>query len=287
MNDFRQITAIAVDCLNPGPAAQALEHSMAQCDFADALLLTDTPVPTQARVQTIPPIRSRRDYSRFALQQMAAYVTTPYLLIVQWDGFVLDARQWNSEFLQWDYIGAPWPGPNGPRVGNGGFCLRSRRLLDALADPVFQAADVELEDHFICQVQRAMLERRYGLRFAPAPLAHRFAYESYAPTAPTFGFHGLQNLARHCSQTHLLALAQALHADTFKGNQFIGLLTRLMGTHQFSLAQHLLRLALERMAGPDPERGLETFRQVFKQPVDGNAFVRTCQQLLAMRLPAL
>ena len=44
-----------------------------------------------------------------------------------------------SDFLKWDYIGAPWPlsyeafvDPFGRhiRVGNGGFSLRSRKFLE-------------------------------------------------------------------------------------------------------------------------------------------------------------
>ncbi len=286
MNDFRQITAIAVDCLNPTLAAQALERSMAQCDFAEAILLTDTPVPTQAKVKTIPPIRSRTEYSRFCLRGMAEHVSTPYLLIVQWDGFVLDAGQWDSEFLKWDYIGAPWPTRAGPRVGNGGFCLRSRRLLDALADPVFDEPEVELEDQFICRDHGAMLEQRYGVRFAPVPLAMRFSYEGYLPTSPTFGVHGLHALWRHFSEAEVRTLVETLHPRSLTGVSFINLIVNLIDNARYGMAQRLLRLALDRLAGADLEAGLDMFRQTFTKPAGGDTFVETCRQLLALRVPA-
>lgn len=43
------------------------------------------------------------------------------------------------EFLAYDYIGAPWGGkPFGLEFGNGGLCLRNRRLaLEILSDPPF------------------------------------------------------------------------------------------------------------------------------------------------------
>lgn len=286
MNDFRQITAIAVDCINPTLAAQALERSMAQCDFAEAILLTDTPVPTEAKVRTIPPVRSRTEYSRFCLRDMAEHVSTPYLLIVQWDGFVLDAGQWDSEFLKWDYIGAPWPTRAGPEVGNGGFCLRSRRLLDALADPVFDEPEVELEDQFICREHRALLEQRHGVRFAPVPLARRFSYDSYLPARSTFGVHGLYNLWRHLPETEFETMVRALHPRSLTGVGFINLLIVHMNDGRYAMAQHLLRMALDLLAGADLEAGLEMFRRTFEKPPAGDTFVATCRQLLALRVPA-
>ena len=137
MNDFSRITVCAVDCVSPKLAARALERSMKQCDFADALLLTDQAIDTRARAEKIGPIGSQTEYSRFMLRELGPYIRTDYVLVVQWDGFVLDASQWRSGFLDYDYIGAPWPVHDRFEVGNGGFSLRSRRLLDALADPAF------------------------------------------------------------------------------------------------------------------------------------------------------
>lgn len=283
MNDFRQVTALAIDCLNPRLAAHALERSMAQCDFGDALLLTDTPVPTQARVEAIGPIRSQREYSRFVLRQMAEHVRTPFVLIVQWDGFVLDARQWETEFLKWDYIGAPWPESTGLGVGNGGFSLRSRRLLDALADPVFQEADVDLEDQFICQTQGARLAQHHGVRFAPAPLAQRFSYELIPPPQATFGFHGLFNFWRHFEASQVLGFAGELAPRTYTGAPFMNLLVGYIDRGQYAMAQRLLLLALSRLEGEDLDAGLEAYRQAYTDPVAGDAFVATCRQLLALR----
>ena len=48
--------------------------------------------------------------------------------------------------------------------GNGGFSLRSRRLLQALQDPRIALSVVE--DETICRTFRPLLERDYGIRFA-------------------------------------------------------------------------------------------------------------------------
>jgi hypothetical protein len=111
---------------------------------------------------------------------------------VQWDGFVLHPDAWDDEFLEYDYIGAPWPHhPIEQAVGNGGFSLRSRRLFEAMQDINFVPSHPE--DLCICHHNRTMLENRFGIRFAPLDLAERFSYERARPRERTFGFHGFFN----------------------------------------------------------------------------------------------
>jgi hypothetical protein len=93
-------------------------------------------------------------------------------------------------------------------VGNGGFSLRSRKLLQALQDPSLVMRHPE--DLCICHDHRAWLEREHGMRFAPLALARRFAYERLLPEGPTFGFHGLFNLHRVMAPEALHTLVQRL-----------------------------------------------------------------------------
>jgi uncharacterized protein DUF5672 len=111
---------------------------------------------------------------------------------VQYDGFILNPDCWSADFQRYDYIGARWPFDDGRAVGNGGFSLRSKRLLRALQDPQF--APVDPEDMAICRAYRPVLEERYGIRFAPEEIADRFAFEAVPPDGQTFGFHGLEHL---------------------------------------------------------------------------------------------
>ena len=96
------------------------------------------------------------DYSLFVLYVLGHFIETEFALIVQDDGWVLSGRNWRSEFLQYDMIGAPdhlgvvrtatdmtfyrgfqWehmigkPGMRVDVVYNGGFSLRSKKLLTA------------------------------------------------------------------------------------------------------------------------------------------------------------
>lgn len=37
-----------------------------------------------------------------------SYIETPHVLVVQYDGFILNPDAWTDEFLEYDYVGAPW-----------------------------------------------------------------------------------------------------------------------------------------------------------------------------------
>jgi hypothetical protein len=177
----------------------------------------------------IPAIASREDYSRFVMKELAGYVDTDFALLVQWDGFVVNAAAWSDDFLEHDYIGAKWIfHHDGHNVGNGGFSLRSKRLLEALRDP--HIVPDEAEDVAICRTYRPYLEQTHGIRFAPESVADRFAFEASYWTVPPFGFHGLFNFWMFLDRAGLAA--------------FLGMATpRILGSVQcLRLARNYLDL---------------------------------------------
>jgi hypothetical protein len=190
------VTLCAATSVNVEATISALRSCLNQIDFADCLLMTDAMVQCDhpgIRVVPIARLNSSRDYSFFILKSLADHIRSTHCLVVQWDGFVLDASCWTREFLTSDYIGAPWPQfDDAYAVGNGGFSLRSRKLLDACRDPSFLASHPE--DIAVCRVNRALLESRFGIRFADQATAERFAFERTATGKPAFGFHGIFNM---------------------------------------------------------------------------------------------
>lgn len=196
MLDLPSVTLCAATSVNLDATIAAIEASAEQVSFADMILFTDAAagdLPPGARLIRVPRLRSGADYSKFILQQLAEHVRTDHCLIVQWDGFVLDARQWDPAFLDYDYIGAQWPQfGDGRDVGNGGFSLRSRRLLEACRSPEFVSSHPE--DVAICRINRNLLEQQFGVRFAEREIARRFAFERMRSESNTFGFHGVFNM---------------------------------------------------------------------------------------------
>jgi len=191
--ELPRVTLCCVDCVNHDLALTALQQCVESCTFGRALFVTDRHYDLDGLdCLRIAPLRSREDYSRFVIKELAAHVATDYVLLVQWDGFVVNPAAWREEFLDYDYIGARWPSrDDGFTVGNGGFSLRSRRLLHALQDP--HVLPEPLEDVAICRTFRPRLEHVHGIRFAPEDVADRFSFEAHYFDALPFGFHGLFN----------------------------------------------------------------------------------------------
>ena len=192
------ITLVAVTSVALDATIEALEASMRQADFGEVLLLSDQAPPARADPtiswRQIKRLESRADYSRFMLCELADHIPTTHALCVQWDGFVLRGDAWNPRFLDYDYVGAVWPHfDDGHNVGNGGFSLRSRRLLELCRELPFDES--QMEDVVIGRLCRGRLENQ-GIRFAPEALARSFSYERASPTGREFGFHGAFNLVR-------------------------------------------------------------------------------------------
>jgi hypothetical protein len=231
---LKDVTLCAADCVCPGLAARALRESQEACDFGDAVLFTDASIAEDVfRVVRIDTLASMDDYSRFVLKTLAEHVSTPYALVVQWDGYVVDAAAWTPEFLQFDYIGAPWPWyKDGRTVGNGGFSLRSRRLLQAMASDRFPLEAGMPEDHVVCRTHRPELEG-LGMRFAPEALAGRFSYERALPMQSTFGFHGVFNLWRHVEDRDMARLAPGLPDKVARSFELVELLVQYVVLRKF------------------------------------------------------
>lgn len=126
------------------------------------------------------------------------------------DGFVVHPEMWREEFLDYDYIGAPWPLPpegdtttyrdrdgNICRVGNSAG-IRSKRLMDF---PKKAGIPWEgeyaygrmwyYEDGFICCKIRHLLEAE-GMRIAPLSVAKYYSHEKMIPEVQgitPFAFH--------------------------------------------------------------------------------------------------
>jgi len=204
-----------------------MKRSMERIEFAKSILFTSARFANtdQSGINIVPidDLRSKHDYSTFMVNGLIHHVQTDHVLVVQWDGFVIHESAWTGEFLQFDYIGAPWHPrqsflPTGHSlVGNGGFSLRSRKLLKALQDKFIQEAFSEnspAEDVGICVTCRPYLESVRGMRFAPLAVAERFAYEESEPVAvPTFGFHSLKNFGRVFDSGELTKILAELPDD--------------------------------------------------------------------------
>ena len=167
------------------------------------------------------------EYNLFMIYGLGDLIETDFCLVVQNDGWVTNGNQWKDDYFNYDYIGAPLPEvahiennqflgrrsvefffPNKDNfpenyyeLQNGGFSLRSRRLMRAPREyglPItvypykpFMQLPLEfkwdyattiathVEDLFFCATYRKFFEE-LGMRFASRKTAAHFGCE-YVP----------------------------------------------------------------------------------------------------------
>jgi len=253
MQDLSTVTLCCVDTVNHALALRALTHSRQAVRFARSVLVTDglppdIALPDGIEIAASGPIASRDAYSQFVLKELHRFVDTPHVLLIQWDGYVANPDAWDPAFLACDYLGAKWFWhDDGMRVGNGGFSLRSRRLLDALRDPRIVLAGNE--DETICRTQRPLLEREFGIVFGSEALADRFSFEAAYPVGRPFGFHGLFNFCRTVPPDEIAALAETFSDAIARSPQLAALLRNCIAMGQWRAAAAIARRTLAAAPG--------------------------------------
>lgn len=217
---FERITIVSVSGHYDGELSlPSIMKSIEELPGSKGLLLSikkPTNLPCDIEWREIPQLNYVQ-YSMFIIHFLKSYITTDYILIVQDDGWVLNGKNWNDEFFNYDYIGAPchaayvndevinnfgWLNFNNPVViQNGGLSLRSKKLLDILSNFSqfydFSKSVPECnEDVLITGLNRDVLEKN-GIKFAPIDLAKYFSIEFFAPilhdnllVSQIFGIHG-------------------------------------------------------------------------------------------------
>lgn len=208
MLNLDNVTLVSVTSVNVDRTIRALKYSTKGIKFAEVILFTDKDVsPTDIKVVKIEPL-DYIGYSHYMVYELHKHISTDFVLIIQDDGFVINPKQWNPEFLNYDYIGAPFPIPHESdmisyrnpfgelmRVGNGGFSLRSKKLLSLPTELNLEWKSYFgfwNEDGFFAVHNRHLFELK-GCSFPTPEVAAKFSQEKQTPETvgiTPFGFHG-------------------------------------------------------------------------------------------------
>ena len=141
-----------------------------------------------SKTEDISPIINLEIYSKFCLTELYKFIDTEFVLICQWDGFILNPHNFQDEFYNYDYIGAPWWFKPNSVAGNGGFSLRSKKCLIECNRLFKLYQNTYPEDDTIDRNAVNLIEA--GIKFAPRHIADQFSVEGLEYTSQ-FGFHGL------------------------------------------------------------------------------------------------
>jgi hypothetical protein len=179
MLSLPDVTLIAYTSRNAEGHQQALDYSSRDIKFGAVKLVTFDPFP------------SIDEWNYRIIYDLRNHVDTEFALLVHDDGFVVNPQQWNPEWLNYDYIGAPWPyieafkDANGTpiRVGNS-VGLRSRKILDLPSTLGLEWKSYMFnntnEDAFLAIHNRRVLDME-GCKFAPFEVAVNFSREIPLP----------------------------------------------------------------------------------------------------------
>ena len=208
-----QVTLCAMTSVNIPETIKAIQYSMRGIDFGDVVLITHKKpwnLPKEIRFSQTAELTTIDDFNYKMAYELGEHIRTPFAMIVHADGFIVHPEMWRDEFLDYDYIGAPWPVPaednktsyrdvygNLCRVGNS-VGIRSKRLMDFPKkagipwEGYFDCGKVWYnEDVFICCRIRHLLEAE-GMKIAPLEVAKYFGHENMLPETEgitPFSFH--------------------------------------------------------------------------------------------------
>ena len=187
---------VTINCNNVEEGIKALNFSSRDIEFENIILFTDKNVKGDFNKIDIDEIKGVSQYNDFILN-LNQFINSQYVLIVQDDGHVLSPEKWTNDFLNYDYIGAPWPNnkkwnkrwdkyekkyrdkikqhSKENRIGNGGFSLRSKKFLEYSS--IFSSTEILAEDIFL-NLYNYDLAIDFDIKYPDLDLAINFSYET-------------------------------------------------------------------------------------------------------------
>lgn len=193
--ELKNVTLAALACTNIYETVQALKYSMKGISFGDVVFVSHKKpfyLPKHIRYAYTDRNKTIKDFNYKMIYEMHKHINTEFMLLVHYDGFVINPQQWDNDFFKYDYIGSPWPKNRSLKDKNGNICrvgnsvsMRSKKLMELPSkinipfEPVNNKGYEGLynEDIFICVKNKHIFEKN-GLVFAPLEVAKHFGREA-------------------------------------------------------------------------------------------------------------
>jgi len=186
----------------------AINKCCESIDFAAVKLITHQEhydIPSNVVLEkSLFPMDTYYNYNKYVFEYLFHHFHSTHCIVMQYDSWILHPELWDIKWLEYDYIGAPWPikddsyiawGSNEHvRVGNGGFSLRSRKLTELPNKLGLHLTDergyFNEDGNTTCYHRIAFLNS--GIKYAPVEVAAKFSFETLIPEnygVKTFAFH--------------------------------------------------------------------------------------------------
>jgi len=212
MIDLPNVTLIAMTSVKIPQTIKALQYSMLGINFGAVKIISDIKIenlPDKITHEFTEKMSNIDEWNHDIIYKLGKHVDTEFLILIHDDGFIIHPEMWRDEFLEYDYIGAPWPLPNDDfsfrdingeliRVGNS-VSLRSKKLTDLASELNLEWKAFHgftNEDGFIC-VNYRHIYKEHGMKFADIDVAKYFSHETQLPETigiKPFAFHGKKGI---------------------------------------------------------------------------------------------
>jgi hypothetical protein len=252
---LEEVTLVCLDTRNTLVAIESMSRSLSQAQFAKNILFTSKNLCSEdilhkakvlnIKLVFIPEIKSITEYSYFILAKLDDYISTNFCLVTQWDSWIIDSTFWNQDYLNYDYIGAIWPHYSFNQIGNGGFSLRSKKLLKSSKKLIMSSTKFHtplIEDDYICREKREIFEKNYQIKFPTNNIANKFSIERNGIPSKTFGFHGMFHFSFVIKKDEdLIKVINKLSDDCFIGSSSYDLIKSLLAEKRFNSAELIIK----------------------------------------------
>jgi hypothetical protein len=201
------VTLIAISSIEIPKTIEVLQKCSSMMEFGETKFISNVKpsnLPENIIFEECPEIKNIDDYNYYMFREFGKHITTSHCLLVQYHAWILDPDLFDQNWLQYDYGGSPWAIRDNAymsndgtrsRVGNGGFSLRSSRLMNLSKKydlPLREEQGWKNEDGQICCYYKKEF-LNWGIKYMPLEDAAKFAYETSVPEnkgiANFFGFH--------------------------------------------------------------------------------------------------
>jgi hypothetical protein len=207
MIQLPNVTLVALTSIRIPQTINALEYSCQKIKFGKVKLISDIMpdnLPHNIEHEYGPKSSNIDEWNYNIIYNLPKHIDTEFCILIHDNGFIVNPELWRDEFLNYDYIGAPWPLPNDDfsykdingnviRQGNS-VSLRSKKLLDIPLKLNLEWKPFHgftNEDGFICVNYRHKYIEE-GCKFADIDVAKYFSHESMIPEIKgikPFAFH--------------------------------------------------------------------------------------------------
>lgn len=188
--DLNNITLVAVTHKEIRQSIEALLYSSQHINFQSIKLFSPKHhYPYAKKIENIhiKNLNSISEWGEFIIFELYKYIESKFIILIHPDGFIVNPQSWEPRFLEYDYIGAPWPDSKefyntegkACRVGNS-VSLRSYDLLSRPTELGLKWDDAKIsnyhEDGFVGVQNRSLLEST-GIKFPNLKIASLFSRE--------------------------------------------------------------------------------------------------------------